>query len=374
MLSTEQLEYGAAVRTALARYPRPATADDFDAARTTWAKSLRATLAGLGGFGLLVPEHLGGSGGSIVDMLVVLEETGRAGVDRWFLSSAVLSAFLLNREAEHAIGRELLAAVAGGDRLVTVALTEADGAYALGSIQAIATPTAAGFELSGSKCFVPAAHHADMVIVALRNVGGDDIGLYLVDRNDDGVTIDRSDPASVNGFASLHLDRVPIPAGRQFPVGLTAGDFDDLLAYGAVGTCAEMVGGAQKVLEMTVDYATAREQFGVPIGAYEMVQHHCVQLRTDVHAARVVTYRAGRALEVGSDDRHRLASVAKAWTSRAYRRITSVAHRVHGAIGFSEEHGLHRYTKAQMDAWAFWGDPQFHAQQVASQLRGAMHA
>jgi alkylation response protein AidB-like acyl-CoA dehydrogenase len=172
----------------------------------------------------------------------------------------------------------------------------------------------------------------------------------------------------VNGFASLHLDRVAVPPGRQLPVDLTAAYFDDLRAYGAVATCAEMVGGAQKVLETTVDYATAREQFGVPIGAYEMVQHHCVQLRTDVHAARVVTYRAGRALEAGSDDRHRLASVAKAWTSRAYRRITSVSHRVHGAIGFSEEHGLHRHTKAQMDAWAFWGDPQFHALQVASQL------
>jgi 3-oxocholest-4-en-26-oyl-CoA dehydrogenase beta subunit len=367
-LTTEQVEYGAAVRTALARHPRPVAHDDLDAAHTTWTKSLRATLAGLGGFGLLVPEHLGGSGGSIVDMLVVLEETGRAGVDRWFLSSAVLSTFLLNLDAEHAIGRELLAAVAAGDRLVTVALTEADGAYALDSILATATATAAGFELSGSKRFVPAAQHADMAIVALHNVGGDGVGLYLVDRNDDGVTIDHSDPASVNGFASLHLDRVLVSAGRQLPLGLTAPYFDDLLAYGAVGTCAEMVGGAQKVLEMTVDYATAREQFGVPIGAYEMVQHHCVQLRTDVHAARVVTYRAGRALAAGADDRHRLASVAKAWTSRAYRRVTSVAHRVHGAIGFSEEHGLHRYTKAQMDAWAFWGDPQFHALQVASQL------
>jgi alkylation response protein AidB-like acyl-CoA dehydrogenase len=129
-----------------------------------------------------------------------------------------------------------------------------------------------------------------------------------------------------------------------------------------------MVGGAQKVLEMTVEYATAREQFGVPIGAYELVQHHCVQLRTDVHAARVITYRAGRALAAGASDRHRLASTAKSWTGRAYRRVTSTAHRVHGAIGFSEEHGLHRYTKAQMEAWAFWGDPQFHAIRVASQL------
>jgi alkylation response protein AidB-like acyl-CoA dehydrogenase len=367
-LTTEQAEYGVAVRTALARYPFPATSDNLEAMQATRTKSLRATLAGLGGFGLLVPEHLGGSGGSIIDMLVVLEETGRVGVDRWFLSSSVLSVFLLNMEPDHASGRELLAAVAAGERLVTVALTEADGAYALGSIRACATRTATGFELSGSKYFVPAVHHADMAIVALRNTECDGIGLYLVDREDRGVTVDRSDPASMNGFASLHLDRVVVADTRQLRVGLSAADLDDLLAYGAVGMCAEMVGGAQKVLEMTVEYATAREQFGVPIGAYEMVQHHCVQLRTDVHAARVITYRAGRALEMGSDDRHRLASVAKAWTSRAYRRITSTAHRVHGAIGFSEEHGLHRYTKAQMDAWAFWGDPQFHALQVASQL------
>jgi 3-oxocholest-4-en-26-oyl-CoA dehydrogenase beta subunit len=368
MLTPEQLEYQAGVRAALARHPRPVAGDDPEDDRVRWNKSLRATLAGLGGFGLLVPEHLGGAGASLVDMLAFLEETGRAGVDRWFLSSAVLATFLLNLQHDHEMGQELLPVVAAGDRLLTVAVTESDGAFTTGSIQATATltPGAGGFALSGTKCFVPAARDADMTIAALRVDG--DIGLFLVDRNDDGVMIGPGDPSSANGFAPLHLAHAVVPTSRQLPVGLTADTFDDLFSCGAVATSAEMVGGAQKVLEMTVEYAGAREQFGVPIGTYELVQHHCVQLRTDVHAARVITYRAGRALATGAPDRHRLASTAKAWTARAYRRVTSTAHRVHGAIGFSEEHGLHRYTKAQMEAWAFWGDPQFHAIRVASQL------
>jgi 3-oxocholest-4-en-26-oyl-CoA dehydrogenase beta subunit len=318
MLTVEQDEFRQSVRSALARAPRPLPGDDPETGHEAWTKSLKGTLAGLGGFGLLVPAPLGGSGGGIVDMLVLLEETGRAGVERWFLASSVLATVVLKAQADYDIGAQLLSAVASGDRLLTVGLTEADGIYSLGSMQTTAQRT--------------------------------------------------SDPGGVNGFASLHLDRVAIPGGRQFPVDLSVESFGDLLSYGAVGTCAEMVGGAQRVLEMTVDYAGAREQFGVPIGAFEMVQHHCVGLRTDVQAARVITFRAARALEAGAADRHRLASVAKAWTSRAYRRVTSVAHRVHGAIGFSEEQGLHRYTKAQMDSWAFWGDPHFHAQQIASQL------
>jgi 3-oxocholest-4-en-26-oyl-CoA dehydrogenase beta subunit len=368
MLTAEQVEYQAGVRAALARHPRPVSGDDPAGDHVRWNKSLRATLAGLGGFGLLVPEHLGGSGASIVDMLAFLEETGRAGIDRWFLSSAVLATFVLKLQHDDAIAQELLFGVAAGDRLLTVAITEADGAFAPGSVQATAktVPATDGFELSGTKCFVPALRDADMTVAALRD--GDGIGLFLVDRNDDGVTIGPGDPFSGNGFASLHLAQAVVPGSRHLPVGLTAGSFDDLLSCGAVATCAEMIGGAQKMLEMTVDYATVREQFGVPIGAYELVQHHCVQLRTDVHAARVITYRAGRALAAGAHDRHQLASTAKSWTGRAYRRVASTAHRVHGAIGFSQEHGLHRYTKAQMEAWAFWGDPQFHAIRVASQL------
>ena len=371
MLTVEQDEFRQSVRSALARAPRPLPGDDPETSHEAWTKSLKGTLAGLGGFGLLVPAPLGGSGGGIVDMLVLLEETGRAGVERWFLASSVLATVVLTAQADYDIGAQLLSAVASGDRLLTVGLTEADGIYSLGSMQTTAQRTGGGVELTGTKCFVPAAEQVDMAIVAARKAWAphdEGMGLFLVDYNDDGVTVTTGDPGAVNGFASLHLDRVAIPGARQFPVDLSVESFADLLSYGAVGTCAEMVGGAQRVLEMTVDYAGAREQFGVPIGAFEMVQHHCVGLRTDVHAARVITFRAARALEAGAADRHRLASVAKAWTSRAYRRVTSVAHRVHGAIGFSEEQGLHRYTKAQMDSWAFWGDPHFHAQQIASQL------
>ena len=136
---------------------------------------------------------------------------------------------------------------------------------------------------------------------------------------------------------------------------------------GAAATCAEMVGGAEAVLEMTVAYAKEREQFGKPIGAFQAVQHHCANMAVDVMGARFAAYEAiwrlSRELPAEME-----VSVAKSWVSEAYERVCALGHQVHGAIGFTAEHDLHHYTRHAMSSALSYGDADTHTDRLATQL------
>lgn len=138
-------------------------------------------------------------------------------------------------------------------------------------------------------------------------------------------------------------------------------------AYGAAATCAEMVGGAQAVLDKTVEYAKEREQFGKPIGAFQAVQHHCANMAIDVMSARFIAYEAiwrlSRELDAAVE-----VSVAKSWVSEAYERVCAVGHQVHGAIGFTAEHDLHHYTRHAMSTALAFGDADTHTDRLATHL------
>lgn len=142
---------------------------------------------------------------------------------------------------------------------------------------------------------------------------------------------------------------------------------DSIEAYGAAATCAEMVGGAQGVLDRTVEYAKQREQFGKPIGAFQAVQHHCANMAIDVLGARFIAYEAiwrlGRGLEAKTE-----VSVAKSWVSEAYERVCALGHQVHGAIGFTAEHDLHRYTRHATASALNFGDADTHTDRLATKL------
>ena len=138
-------------------------------------------------------------------------------------------------------------------------------------------------------------------------------------------------------------------------------------AFGAAATCAEMVGGAQAVLDESVSYATQREQFGKPIGAFQAVQHHCANMAIDVLGSRFIAYEAIWRLSRGLDAATEVA-VAKSWVSEAYQRVCALGHQIHGAIGFTAEHDLHFHTRhATASALAF-GDADEHTEALALHL------
>jgi alkylation response protein AidB-like acyl-CoA dehydrogenase len=151
---------------------------------------------------------------------------------------------------------------------------------------------------------------------------------------------------------------------RGEPVATTA---ESLEAFGAAATCAEIVGGAQAVLDMTVEYAKTREQFGKPVGAFQAVQHHCANMAIDVLSARFIAYEAIWHLSQGREAPVEV-SVAKSWVSEAYERVCALGHQVHGAIGFTAEHDLHHYTRHAMSTALAFGDADTHLDRLATQL------
>jgi|tagenome__1003787_1003787.scaffolds.fasta_scaffold20906583_2 alkylation response protein AidB-like acyl-CoA dehydrogenase len=138
-------------------------------------------------------------------------------------------------------------------------------------------------------------------------------------------------------------------------------------AFGAAATCAEMVGGAQAVLDASVEYATQREQFGKPIGTFQAVQHHCANMAIDVLGARFIAYEASWRLARGLDAATEVA-VAKSWVSEAYQRVCSLGHQIHGAIGFTAEHDLHFHTRHAIASALAFGDADEHTEALAQRL------
>jgi alkylation response protein AidB-like acyl-CoA dehydrogenase len=169
-------------------------------------------------------------------------------------------------------------------------------------------------------------------------------------------------PVEVVGLEPKYRVRISAP-GEVLP-GVTR---ESLEAYGAAATCAEMVGGAQGVLDRTVAYAKQREQFGKPIGAFQAVQHHCANMAIDVLGARFIAYEAiwrlGRGLDAAVE-----VSVAKSWVSEAYERVCALGHQVHGAIGFTAEHDLHRFTRHATASALNYGDADTHTDRLATLL------
>ena len=142
---------------------------------------------------------------------------------------------------------------------------------------------------------------------------------------------------------------------------------EKIAEWGASGKCAEMVGGAQKVLEMSVDYAKQRVQFGRPIGSFQAIQHHCANMVTDVDGSRYIAYEAMWRVSEGLEAAKEV-SMAKAWVSDAYRRVCALGHQIHGGIGFTKEHDMQLYFRRAKAAELAFGDGDYHRELVAQQL------
>lgn len=159
----------------------------------------------------------------------------------------------------------------------------------------------------------------------------------------------------------------PAPTARVEYDSVTGPSAGSVEPFGAAATCAEMVGGAEAVLDLTVDYARTREQFGKPIGTFQAVQHHCADMAIDVLGARFIAYEAVWHLAEGRAAQTEV-TVAKAWVSEAYERVCALAHQVHGAIGFTAEHELHHYTRHAMSTALSYGDADTHYDRLATRL------
>src|SRR5215469_2502016 len=328
-------------------------------------------LAEQGWFGILYPEEAGGSGLGLVDMTVLMEEMGRAVVPGPFFSTVLLGGAAILEAGSPAQRQEWLPRIAAGDAKVSLAWTEPNARWDAAAIVASGRETAGEFVLSGTKLFVPDAHLSDALVVAARTRDGstmeDGISLFLVPKDAAGLavtllpTIDET-----RKLCEVRLDNVAIA-----PTALLGEKHGRWLALArvldraTVALCAEMCGGAQRVLDMTTDYAKIRVAFGKPIGSYQGVKHRAADMLVDVENAKSLTYYAAWATDEGLVEAPLAVSMAKAYASDAYRKVAGAGIQLHGGVGFTWEHDLQLYFKRAKASEVAFGDATWHRERVA---------
>ncbi len=329
-------------------------------------------MAELGWQGLPFPEQYGGGGGSFLDLAVLLEEMGRACLPGPFFPTVVLAGFSVLEAGNEKQKKEFLPRVAGGDLIMTLALTEESGRYDAAAIDLPATPRDGSFLIEGRKMFVPDAHVSQWIVCVARTGKGqspeEGIGLFLVQNQASGVNCRVLPSLAKDKQCEVLFQQVSVPSDRF--LGDPRAGWEPLarvLRRASIAKSVEMVGGAQQVLEMTVAYAKERVQFDRPIGGFQAVQHHCANMAIDIDVARYLSYLAAWKLDEGSPCIVE-AAAAKAWTSDAYRRVSALGHQVHGAIGFTLDHDMQLYSRRAKAAEVAVGDADYHRSILAGEL------
>ncbi len=335
-----------------------------------YSPELWRKMADLGWMGLPFPEQYGGWGGSFLDLVVLMEEMGRACLPGPFMSSVVLSGLTILKTGSEAQKQQYLPAIAQGD-ILTLALTEPNGGYDAASIHTKATAYGDEFVITGTKFYVPDAQIASHMLVLARTKDGareDGLTLFIVDARSPGI---KYTPLKTIGSDKQHevvFDNVKVPKTNlvgQLNHGWHAAQ--RALQLAAVAKCAEMVGAAQQVLEMTTAYAKERIQFDKPIGSFQAIQHHCANMLIDIDGMRMLTYEAAWLLSMGLPADKEVA-MAKAWVSDAVVRVAKLGHQVHGGVGYTIDHDLQLYYRRGRAAQFLFGDANYHRETVASKL------
>jgi alkylation response protein AidB-like acyl-CoA dehydrogenase len=322
-------------------------------------------LVELGWPGLMFAEGHGGAGLGMLELAIVLGEMGRVVMPGPFLST-VIGGRILVHAGDEAQRRRWLPGICAGSRLATFALLEASARWDLAGVTAVARAESGGWKLAGTKLFVPDAHVADLVICAVRRADDGAPVLVVVERGTAKVTPLPSVDATRKIFA-LDLDGVRIPANCLL-AGDAAAALATVLDEARVALAADMTGGAERVLEMTVEHVKVRHQFGQPIGAFQAVQHACADMMVAVECAKAATTYAAWAMAEHADDAAIAAATAKATAGDAYRQVTAKAIQLHGGIGFTWEHDLHIYYKRALANDVMFGDAAWNRELVAQRL------
>jgi alkylation response protein AidB-like acyl-CoA dehydrogenase len=328
-------------------------------------------IADLGWTALGIPESYGGVG-SFLDLIVVLEEAGRALLPGPFFATMGLAVPAITEAGTEAQKKEVLGAIAEGKARATLAFTETSGRWDATGITLAAKPAGGGWRLDGIKLFVPDADHADYIVVAARTrgEGEDGISLFLVKGKPKGMTVKQLKTLDMTRrwnevrFEGVELGGSALmgAAGQAWPALKRA------LEWATAALCAEMMGGAQKVLEASTEYAKTRHQFGKPIGIYQAVSHKLADMLVLSESGRSATYYAAWAVDADAPDRSLASSMAKAYVSDAYRKVASDGIQVHGGIGFTWEHDMHLYFKRAKASEVTLGDATYHRELVAQAL------
>jgi len=328
-------------------------------------------LAEQGWLGLIAPEEHGGMALGIVDLVVLLEEMGRAVVPGPFFSTVLLGGLAILEAGNDAQKKAWLPKICSGEARATLAWMEPSAELGAAGVTLQAAARGSGFTLNGTKLFVHDAHTADVIVVAARTSSGqnpeDGISLFLVPKGTPGLAVTLL-PTMDQTRKLCEVTLTNVSVGSEAIMGAPLAGWKPLarvIDRATVGLCAEMCGGAQKVLDMTVEYAKIRQAFGRPIGSYQGVKHKAADMLVDVENSKSITYYAAWAMDEGVPEGPLAVSMAKAYVSDAYRRVSGAGIQLHGGIGFTWEHDLHLYFKRAKGSEFTFGDATWHRERVA---------
>ena len=320
---------------------------------------------------LHIPEAYGGQGFSFVELVVVLEEMGRALLCAPYFSSVCLAANAILTAGTEDQKAALLPGIAAGETIATLAFTEPSGKWdANGITMEASSDGSGGYTLSGTKMFVLDGHTANLIVVAARAAGSggtEGISFFTVEGDAAGLTrtaLPTMDQTRKQ--AKLEFSNVPATLLGEEGAGWAA--LSKTLDQVAVCLAAEQVGGAQKCLDMSVDYAKNRIQFGRPIGSFQAIKHKCADMLLEVESSKSAAYYAGWAAAEDNDELPVVASLAKSYCSEAYFHAAAENIQIHGGIGFTWEHDAHLYFKRAKSSEILFGDPTYHRELLAQRI------
>jgi alkylation response protein AidB-like acyl-CoA dehydrogenase len=325
-------------------------------------------MAELGWMGLPFPEKYGGTNMTFLDLAVLLEEMGKACMPGPYCSTVVLGGLPILDFGTEAQKQEYLPQIAQGKAIFTLALTEPSGSYDAASIKTKAVPDGDGWVISGTKLFVPDANTANYIICVARTKdkakSEEGLTTFIVEAKQPGISHTVLNAMS-GKLCEVIFDGVKVP--KENILGQLHQGWNDIkraIDRAVVAKCCYMIGLTQQVLDMTVEYAKERKQFGRPIGSFQIIQHYCADMLTDVDGMRLSTYQAAWKLSEGLSCAEEVA-IARAWAVQAGERIIGLSHQIHGAIGVAIEYDLHYYTRSLKACELSFGGADVYREVVA---------
>jgi alkylation response protein AidB-like acyl-CoA dehydrogenase len=321
---------------------------------SAWSRDLWKQMAELGWMALPFPEQYGGLGQSFLDLVLLLGELGRALAPVPFLSSVAMSGQIILAHGSEEQRARWLPGIASGDRIAALAVSEQPQGFAGGGMEIEAQDTTDGWKLTGQKDYVLDAPAADLFVV--EACIGDAMQWFVVEEGAQVTPRTTYDPTRTAGtavFDGARAEALEVP--RQFPG----------IQFATAALCAEMIGTAEKILDMTVEYSKQREQFGRPIGSFQAIKHKCAEMATELEAARAAAYYACWAVATGASDGPLSTHIAKSYCSDQLAHLAGEGVQAHGGIAFTWEHDMHLYLKRIKTAQVLLGDGAFHRERIA---------
>jgi alkylation response protein AidB-like acyl-CoA dehydrogenase len=336
------------------------------AAGEPWDPEVWAHMGELGWLSVPFPEQAGGFGGGMVEVAIILEGLGRALAPEPYLASVVLAGLALARAGGGEQHQRWLAPMIEGRTALALAFAERGSRHHADRPATTAMRDGGGWRITGDKEFVLGGHQAHAFVVSASTPDG--LGLFVVEPEDEGVERLRLRTIDGHGAARLRLEGAAVGDDRRLgePGPAASAVLERVLDLGAAAACAEGLGVAQAMLDMTLTHLKERRQFGVAIGSFQVLQHRAVDMFVEVQLLRSMSVLATVNADAPDDAlRRRSVSAAKAKLASAGRLVAQQAIQLHGGIGITDEHDIGLYFKRMLALDAVLGDEEHHVQRLA---------